>query len=34
LRNAELFLGSLLEKEEVSVKTIELNDEEMKSLNG
>jgi len=29
VRNAELFLGSLLEKEEVSVKTIELNNEEI-----
>ena len=34
VRNAELFLGSLLEKEEVSVQTIELNKEEIKSLNG
>ena len=34
VRNAELFLGSLLEKEEVSVQTIELNNEEIKSLNG
>jgi len=31
VRNAELFLGSLLEKEEVSVQTIELNKEEIKS---
>jgi len=31
VRNAELFLGSLLEKEEVSVQTIELNNEEIKS---
>ena len=34
VRNAELFLGSLLEKEEVSVQTIESNNEEIKSLNG
>ena len=34
VRNAELFLGSLLEKAEVSVQTIELNNEEIKSLNG
>ena len=34
VKNAELFLGSLLEKEEVSVQTIELNNEEIKSLNG
>jgi len=34
VRNAELFLGSLLEKEEVSVQIIELNNEEIKSLNG
>ena len=34
VRNAELFLGSLLEKEEVSVQTIELNNDEIKSLNG
>ncbi len=33
VRNAELFLGSLLEKEEVPVQTIELNNEEIKSLN-
>jgi carboxyl-terminal processing protease len=33
VRNAELFLGSLLEKEEVSVQTTELNNEEIKSLN-
>jgi len=33
VKNAELFLGSLLEKEEVSVQTIELNNEEIKSLN-
>jgi len=31
VRNAELFLGSLLEKEEVSVQTIELKNEEIKS---
>ena len=31
VRNAELFLGSLLEKQEVSVQTIELNNEEIKS---
>ena len=31
VRNAEIFLGSLLEKEEVSVQTIELNNEEIKS---
>ena len=29
VRNAELFLGSLLEKEEVSVQTTELNNEEI-----
>jgi len=34
VRNAELFLGSILEKEEVPVQTIELNNEEIKSLNG
>ena len=34
VRNAELFLGSILEKEEVSVQTIELKNEELKSLNG
>ena len=34
VRNAELFLGSLLEKEEVSVQTIESKNEEIKSLNG
>ena len=34
VRNAELFLGSLLEKEEVSVQTNELHDEEIKSGNG
>ena len=34
VRNAELFLGSLLEKEEVPVQTIELNNEEIKSLKG
>ena len=34
VRNAELFLGSLLEKEEVPVQTLELNNEEIKSLNG
>jgi carboxyl-terminal processing protease len=33
VRNAELFLGSLLEKEEVSVQSIELNNEEIKSFN-
>ena len=33
VRNAELFLGSLLEKEEVPVQTIELNNAEIKSLN-
>ena len=31
IKNAELFLESLLEKEEVSVQTIELNNEEIKS---
>ena len=31
VRNAELFLGSLLEKEEVQVQTIEINNEENKS---
>ena len=31
VRNAELFLGSLLEKEEISVQTIELKNEEVKS---
>ena len=31
VRNAELFLGSLLEKGEVTVQTIELNNEEIKS---
>ena len=31
VRNAELFLGSLLEKEEVSVQTIEIDNEEIKS---
>ena len=31
VRNAELFLESLLEKEEVSVQTIEINNEEIKS---
>ena len=31
VRNAELFLGSLLEKEKVSVQTIELKNEEVKS---
>ena len=31
VRNAELFLGSLLEKEKVPVQTIELNNEEIKS---
>jgi len=34
VRNAELFLDSLLEKEEVPVQTIEFNNEEIKSLNG
>ena len=34
VRNAELFLGSILEKEEVSVQTIELNNEAIKSWNG
>jgi len=34
VRNAELFLGSLLEKEEVSDQTIELNNEEIRSSNG
>ena len=34
VRNAELFLGSLLEKEEVSNQTIELNNKEINSLNG
>jgi len=34
VRNAELFLGSLLEKEEVPVQKIELNNEEIKSLKG
>jgi len=29
VKNAELFLGSLLEKEEVSVQPIELNNEEI-----
>ena len=29
LKNAELFLGSLLEKEDVSAQTIELNNEEI-----
>ena len=33
VRNAELFLGSLLEKE-VSSQTIDLNNEQIKSLNG
>jgi len=31
VRNAELFLGSLLEKDEVSFQTIGLNNEEIKS---
>ena len=31
VRNAELFLGTLLEKGEVSNQTIELNNEEIKS---
>ena len=31
VRNAELFLGSLLEKEEVSVQATESTDEEIKS---
>jgi len=34
VKNAELFLESLLEKEEVSVQTMELNNEEIQSLNG
>ena len=34
VRNAELFLESILEKEEISVQTIELKNEEIKSLNG
>ena len=34
VRNAELFLGSLLDKEEVSVQAIELINKEIKSLNG
>ena len=34
VKNAELFLGSLLEKEEVSDQTIELNNEEIRSSNG
>ena len=34
VRNAELFLGSLLEKGEVSVQAIKLNNEETKPLNG
>ena len=34
LKNAELYLELLLEKKEVSVQTIELNNEEIKSLNG
>ena len=34
VRNAELFLGSLLETEEISVQKIESNNEEIKSLNG
>jgi len=34
VRNAELFLGSLLEKEEVPGQVIELNNEKIKSLNG
>ena len=34
VRNAELFLGSVLEKEEVSVQKIALNNEEIKSLKG
>jgi len=34
VRNAELFLESLLEKDEVPVQTTELNNEEIKSLNG
>jgi len=33
VRNAELFLGSLLEKEEVSVQKMESNNEEINSLN-
>ena len=31
VKNAELFLESLLEKDEVSVQTIEINNEEIKS---
>ena len=31
VRNAELFLGSYLQKEEVSVQTIDINNEEIKS---
>ena len=34
VRNAELFLDSLLEKEEFSVQTIELNNAEINSSNG
>ena len=34
VRNAELFIGSLLEKEAVPVQTIGLNNKEIKSLNG
>jgi carboxyl-terminal processing protease len=34
VRNAELFLGYILEKEEVSVQKIEINNEEIKSLKG
>ena len=34
VRNAELFLGYILEKEEVSVQKIELKNEEIQSLNG
>ena len=34
VRNAELFLESLLEKEEVPIQTIELNNEEIKTSNG
>ena len=33
MKNAELFLGSLLEKEEVSVQAIESNNEEDKFWN-
>ena len=33
VRNAELFLESLLEKKEVSVQTVEINNEEVKTGN-